>query len=382
MKQAVKDGLNSPTKLPGLITAIGKTMTVDSGGISLEDWAFAMRGINPDDLVTIKTNNGKFNSESVSGIGSVEILSDTTMELLQAVKKDQVSAFLQENPSWIADSLTSVASIRRSRTGVAAGAAATLEKCHAIAEPAREALAAFVAGHGTTAWGASEPELRRAYQEAVRALAHFGDGRAVPILLAALDDDVDGWRAIDVAGSLGQAAAEFVPRLCDHLRRVDLAGQWARMSAQPLLSALSGLGDAAAVPCVADVLAAAVRHEQNDVACAALTTLTAFGLAAAPALATIRSLTGAGDSQVRAAAVVALQSAGGPAETLARELLAGDLWFQLTAAADVLGAIGTPAAAALPRLWELLTHSYDWVRLHCAAALWTSTGPPSCWTSC
>ncbi|WP_212996913.1 hypothetical protein [Winogradskya consettensis] len=260
--------------------------------------------------------------------------------------------------------------------GIAAEAAATLEKCHAIAEPAREALAAFVAGHGTTAWGASEPELRRAYQEAVRALAHFGDGRAVPILLAALDDDVDGWRAIDVAGSLGQAAAEFVPRLCDHLRRVDLAGQWARMSAQPLLSALSGLGDAAAVPCVADVLAAAVRHEQNDVACAALTTLTAFGLAAAPALATIRSLTGAGDSQVRAAAVVALQSAGGPAETLARELLAGDLWFQLTAAADVLGAIGTPAAAALPRLWELLTHSYDWVRLHCAAALWDIDGSP------
>ncbi|WP_344572252.1 HEAT repeat domain-containing protein [Winogradskya humida] len=142
------------------------------------------------------------------------------------------------------------------------------------------------------------------------------------------------------------------------------------MSAQALLSALSGLGDAAAVPCIADVLAAAVRLEQNDVARAALKTLTAFGLAAAPALATIRLLTGSGDSQVRAAAVVALQSAGGPAETLARELLAGDLWFQLTAAADVLGAIGTPAAAALPRLRELLTHSYDWVRLHCAAALW------------
>ncbi|GAA2558153.1 hypothetical protein GCM10010435_31350 [Winogradskya consettensis] len=104
MKQAVKDGFNSPTKLPKLITAIGKTMTVDSGGISLEDWAFAMRNTKPDDIVTIKTNNGKFNSESVSGIGSVEILSDTTMELLQAVKKDQVSAFLQENPSWIADS--------------------------------------------------------------------------------------------------------------------------------------------------------------------------------------------------------------------------------------------------------------------------------------
>jgi anionic cell wall polymer biosynthesis LytR-Cps2A-Psr (LCP) family protein len=30
MQQAVKDGLDSPTKLPGLIKAIGKTMTVDT----------------------------------------------------------------------------------------------------------------------------------------------------------------------------------------------------------------------------------------------------------------------------------------------------------------------------------------------------------------
>ncbi|MGA5299504.1 LCP family protein [Nucisporomicrobium flavum] len=104
LKQAVHDGFNSPTKLPKLITAIGKTMTVDSGGISLEDWAFAMRNTNPDDLITIKTNDGKFNSESVPGIGSVEVLSDTTMELLQSVKDDTVPAFLQANPSWIADS--------------------------------------------------------------------------------------------------------------------------------------------------------------------------------------------------------------------------------------------------------------------------------------
>ncbi|UQU67864.1 LCP family protein [Couchioplanes caeruleus] len=104
LKQAVHDGFNSPTKLPKLITAIGKTMTVDNGGISLEDWAFAMRNTNPDDLITIKTNDGKFNSESVPGIGSVEVLSDTTMELLRSVKDDTVPAFLQANPSWIADS--------------------------------------------------------------------------------------------------------------------------------------------------------------------------------------------------------------------------------------------------------------------------------------
>ena len=104
LQQAVKEGLNSPTKLPGLLTAFGKTMTVDNGGVSLEDWAFAMKGVNPGDLVAIKTNDGKFNSRSVPGVGSVEILSTTSTELLTAVRNDDVSAFLQAHPGWIAKS--------------------------------------------------------------------------------------------------------------------------------------------------------------------------------------------------------------------------------------------------------------------------------------
>jgi LCP family protein required for cell wall assembly len=104
MKQAVHDGLNSPTKLPGLLTAISKTMTVDNGGIALEDWAFAMKGINPDDLFTLKTNGGTFNSRSVPGIGSAEILNDTSMAMLHAARDDTLAAFVQANPTWIATS--------------------------------------------------------------------------------------------------------------------------------------------------------------------------------------------------------------------------------------------------------------------------------------
>jgi polyisoprenyl-teichoic acid--peptidoglycan teichoic acid transferase len=103
LKQAVTDGLDSPTKLPGLIKAIGQTMTVDSGGISLEDWVFAMRGINPDDLVTIKTNDGKFNSETVPGAGSVELLSKDSMALLRAARNDTVAQFVASHPTWVAN---------------------------------------------------------------------------------------------------------------------------------------------------------------------------------------------------------------------------------------------------------------------------------------
>jgi LCP family protein required for cell wall assembly len=101
INQAVKDGLSSPTRLPGLIKAIGSTMTVDAGGISLEDWAFAMKGINPTDLITIKTNEGKFNPKSVAGIGEVEILSPDSLRLLESAKDDTVGQFAAENPTWV-----------------------------------------------------------------------------------------------------------------------------------------------------------------------------------------------------------------------------------------------------------------------------------------
>jgi anionic cell wall polymer biosynthesis LytR-Cps2A-Psr (LCP) family protein len=102
LEQAEHEGLDSPTKLPGLLKAFGKAMTVDDGGVSLQDWAFAMRNINPNDLVTIKTNDGKFNSRSIPGVGSVEILSSTSTQLLHAVRDDDVPAFLKAHPTWIA----------------------------------------------------------------------------------------------------------------------------------------------------------------------------------------------------------------------------------------------------------------------------------------
>jgi anionic cell wall polymer biosynthesis LytR-Cps2A-Psr (LCP) family protein len=104
LKQAVHEGLNSPTKLPGLLTAVGKTMTVDTGGISLEDWAFAMKGLDPDRIVTLKTNDGKFNSHSVPGVGDVEIIDRTSMAMMKAAKDDELAAFVAAHPTWVASS--------------------------------------------------------------------------------------------------------------------------------------------------------------------------------------------------------------------------------------------------------------------------------------
>ncbi|MFF2515944.1 HEAT repeat domain-containing protein [Streptomyces sp. NPDC058086] len=264
---------------------------------------------------------------------------------------------------------------------VAAEAAAVLESCHPIAAPAREALAAHIdaqrAAHSPNPWAAPQALLRRSHQEAVRALARLGDARALPGLLAALDSDVDAWRAIQVAGHLPQAADQLVPRLCDHLHRIDLSQQWTEMSADAILSALAALGDPAAVPVVVDTLGAAVRHERHAVTRSALKALRAFGPAATGARDTIRSLTTAADAHVRPAAVAALWAVGGDlAEVmpLLLGLLDDRITFRIGDAADLLGEIGPPASVALPRLRGLLTHDYEWVRVHCAAALWKIGG--------
>ncbi|WP_327188225.1 HEAT repeat domain-containing protein [Streptomyces sp. NBC_01334] len=264
---------------------------------------------------------------------------------------------------------------------VAAEAAAVLESCHPIAVPAREALAARVdaqrAAHGPHVWAAPDALLRRSHQEAVRALARLGDARALPSLLAALDSDVDAWRAIQVTGYLPQAADQLTPRLCDHLRRIDLSQQWNEMSANAILAALTALGDPAAVPVVVDTLGAAVRHEQHGVTRSALKALGAFGPAATGAKGTIRALTTATDAHVRPAAVAALWALDGDlAEVLLLLLLLLDdrITFRISDAADLLGEIGPSASIALPRLRNLLTHEYEWVRVHCAAALWEVGG--------
>ncbi|MFJ9656608.1 HEAT repeat domain-containing protein [Streptomyces griseoflavus] len=264
---------------------------------------------------------------------------------------------------------------------VAAEAAAVLEACHPLAEPAREALAAQVAAqrteHGPDVWAAPRPHVRRGHQEAVRALARLGDARALPSLLTALDSGVDSWRAVEVARALPQAAGDLVPRLRAHLRHIDLTGQWVEMSANALLSAVAALGDPAAVPDVAGVLEGAVRHERGSVTRSALAALKAFGPGAAPALPVVRALTTGTDAHVGPAAVAALWAIGGDREEvmpLLLELLDESMSFRVRDAADVLGEIGPPAAAALPRLRELSTHADEWVRVHCAAAVWDIAG--------
>jgi len=61
-----------------------------------------MKGLDPDRIVTLKTNDGKFNSRSVSGVGDVEIIDPTSMAMLKAAKEATMAAFVAAHPTWVA----------------------------------------------------------------------------------------------------------------------------------------------------------------------------------------------------------------------------------------------------------------------------------------
>jgi anionic cell wall polymer biosynthesis LytR-Cps2A-Psr (LCP) family protein len=103
LKTAVSQGLDSPTKLPGLLTAVGKAMTVFQQGISLEDWAFGMRSVNPDNIITLKTNGGSFHEVTApAGVGSAEGLLPDSLAMFAAAKSDTLSSFVLNHPTWVA----------------------------------------------------------------------------------------------------------------------------------------------------------------------------------------------------------------------------------------------------------------------------------------
>jgi polyisoprenyl-teichoic acid--peptidoglycan teichoic acid transferase len=102
-KEVLEKGLTSPTKLPGLLKTVGKAMTIDNGNIGLEDWVFAMRNIGAGDLVTVKTNGGKFNP-GPGELSGYEMISQESMDLFTAIRADQVEQFISVHSDWVSQS--------------------------------------------------------------------------------------------------------------------------------------------------------------------------------------------------------------------------------------------------------------------------------------
>ena len=92
------------TNLPKLLElqrAAGNLLTLDLGGVGMEEWIYTLSGLRSDDLVMVKTNGGRFYSVGAKDSGN-QTLSPDSLDLLGAVSKDTVIDFLQQHPDWVA----------------------------------------------------------------------------------------------------------------------------------------------------------------------------------------------------------------------------------------------------------------------------------------
>lgn len=254
-------------------------------------------------------------------------------------------------------------------------AVSALEDLFGLAAPAADDLAALVT---------SRPDLwvRRRERGAptlggpLKALARTGDSRAVPVLARVLagpdvPDDLG-----HVVARLGPAAAPLAPALRRRLGELapDSAGTFER--AVPLLSALTTLGHAEALPEVLRLVRGLTERPRmrDAVVEAAVRALEEFG-SAAPSL-VIPALRELLETEYAAIAAGALWSVEGDASAVL-PVLTGELADGMPrrrAATEALAHLGPKAGAALPEVRRMALANDLWERVSAACAVWRISG--------
>ncbi len=83
--------------------AAGDAFILDTGGITVADFIFTLKGVAANDLMLIKTNAGNFHSVNVGG-QEFESIDEESLEMLDAAKNGTLGTFLIEHPQYIAKS--------------------------------------------------------------------------------------------------------------------------------------------------------------------------------------------------------------------------------------------------------------------------------------
>ncbi|MGN9906965.1 LCP family protein [Phytohabitans sp. LJ34] len=103
-KEATSTGvLTDPLKLNRVLEAAGKAFVLDTQGVPVEDFLFTFRSLSANDLALVKTNGGKFASETIGG-QAYETLTPETMRMFAAVRDGTLPEFLMANPAFLAPS--------------------------------------------------------------------------------------------------------------------------------------------------------------------------------------------------------------------------------------------------------------------------------------
>ncbi|MFK4104931.1 HEAT repeat domain-containing protein [Streptomyces sp. NPDC019531] len=250
-------------------------------------------------------------------------------------------------------------------------AVSVLEGLFGLAAPAADDLAALVTTRPdlwVRRWERGAPTLGGP----LKALARSGDSRATPVLADVLAGSVVPDDLGHVVGHLGPAAAPLAPVLRRRLGEVPLDSPRMFERAVPLLSALTALGDAEAVPEVLRLVRGMPvgLRLRDAVVESAVRAVDAFGGAAAPeVIPVLRELL---ETEHAADAAGALWSVEGDVSAVL-PVLTGELTEgrpRRRAAAAALARLGPAAGPALPGLRRMLRAQDQWERVAAAGAVW------------
>jgi LCP family protein required for cell wall assembly len=100
-KKASSSGvLTNPSKVSKVLAAAGKSLKMDTHGVSITDFMFGLKGLASADLVPVKTNNGTY--ASVDN-GKAEGVAPVTRDLFAATAADRLNSFLLDHPGLVID---------------------------------------------------------------------------------------------------------------------------------------------------------------------------------------------------------------------------------------------------------------------------------------
>ncbi|GAA1823056.1 hypothetical protein GCM10009835_49850 [Planosporangium flavigriseum] len=92
--------LTDPLGADRMMRALGNAVTFDGNGVSLADWTFTLRGIAPNAITMIRSNAGQYSAQTIDG-QEFEILTDTSRQMLTALRDDTLDAFIAAHPDWV-----------------------------------------------------------------------------------------------------------------------------------------------------------------------------------------------------------------------------------------------------------------------------------------
>jgi LCP family protein required for cell wall assembly len=97
--EARRQGIaTSPRRLDAMIRSVGQSLTVDTNGVPLSDLMYALRDVNPGDLVGIKVPS---QPQDIGGISYVLALDDQAPRLYDAIRADTLDTWVLDNQTWI-----------------------------------------------------------------------------------------------------------------------------------------------------------------------------------------------------------------------------------------------------------------------------------------